>query len=244
MFHDILPEAVEGFKANLQFLKRNTNVVSLDDFLAGRLTSGKVNIVITFDDGYKSWITTAIPFLKELRLPATFFVSSGFVGLRKEDEADYIRSKLLIKRPIQRTTAGLSLEDLRRIVEEGFCVGGHTLNHSNLGELRNIAQIKYEIAEDKQRLERITGRKIDYFAYPFGGYHNPSTNLIEVLKECGYRGAVTTVSGFNGVGYNAFLLHRELTFASMPERMFRARAYGNYDAIQFLKRFAQVFLQR
>jgi peptidoglycan/xylan/chitin deacetylase (PgdA/CDA1 family) len=59
--------------------------VSLDDFFSGRLSAEKINVVITFDDGYKSWVTNVLPALKELELPATFFVSSGFVGLTKED---------------------------------------------------------------------------------------------------------------------------------------------------------------
>ena len=95
-FHDIIPESLERFKLNLYFLKKCTNAVSLDDFLSGRLSLEKVNVVITFDDGYKSWVSCAVPILKELRLPATFFVSSGFVGLSKEDGADFMRSRLYI----------------------------------------------------------------------------------------------------------------------------------------------------
>ena len=37
MFHDLPPEALGRFEANLHFLKRSTNVVSRDDFLSGRL---------------------------------------------------------------------------------------------------------------------------------------------------------------------------------------------------------------
>ena len=72
MFHDILPEASGFFKANLYFLKRHTNVVSLDDFFSGKLSSKKINVVITFDDGYKSWVTLAVPTLKELGYDAVY----------------------------------------------------------------------------------------------------------------------------------------------------------------------------
>jgi len=235
MFHDILPEAVGSFRDNVQFLKRRTNVVSLDDFLAGRLSSKKINVVITFDDGYKSWITGAIPLLKKLKLPATFFVSSGLVGLPKEDETEIMRSKLLIKPPIQITSGALSFEDVKKIAEEGFGVGGHTLTHCNLAHSRDIVQVRYEITEDKERLERLTGSKIEYFSYPFGGHHNQDINLIQILGESGYRAAVTTVSGFNCAKSDPFLLHRELTYAWMHGWVFRARAYGNYDAVRFLR---------
>jgi peptidoglycan/xylan/chitin deacetylase (PgdA/CDA1 family) len=242
-FHDLPPEALGCFKNNLHFLKQSTNVVSLDDFFSGRLSSEKINVVITFDDGYKSWVDDAIPVLKEFGLPATFFVTSGFVGLSREDEGEFIKSNLFSKLDSRRITGGLNFEDVRRIVEAGFTVGGHTLNHCNLAELRDNVQLRYEITEDKARLERITGREIEYFAYPSGAYHNPEIDLTEVLRESGYRGAVTTVSGFNTVGSNPYLLHRELTRASMPRRVYRARVYGNYDAVLFLKHLVRMVHQ-
>ena len=85
-------------------------------------------------------------------------------------------------------------------------------------------------------MERISGRKVEYFAYPSGVCYNPEIDLIKVIKEAGYKGAVTTVSGFNSVGSNPYLLHRELTQSSMTERVFRARVYGNYDAVWLLKK--------
>lgn len=235
LFHDLLPESLEYFKANLYFLKRCTNVVSLDDYFSGKLSPDKINVVITFDDGFKSWVSNAVPILHELGLSATFFVSSGFIDLSIEVEEEFTRSKLLLKQTPQGTTGCLNTEDVKRIVEEGFTVGGHTLNHCNLAQLRDTVQLRYEIAEDKLRLERLTGTRIDYFSYPFGAYQNPKINITEVLRESGYNGAVTTISGFNSIETNPYLLHREITYPSMPDWVFRARVYGNYDAVRFLK---------
>lgn len=234
-FHDIPPETIRCFKTNLHFLKRSTNVVSLDDFFSGRLSYEKINVVITFDDGYKSWATDAVPILKEMGMPATFFVSSGFIGLSKESESEFMRAKLFLKLSPESITGGLNFEDVRKFVEEGFTVGGHSVNHYNLAELRDSERLRYEIAEDKMRLEKIVGRKIEYFAYPFGAYQNPEVNLEKLLREAGYRGAVTTLSGFNSDNTCPYLLHRENTSASMPGWVFRARVYGNYHAVRFLK---------
>ena len=242
MFHDIPTEAIECFKSNLRFLKRSANVVSLDDFFSGNLSPKKINVVITFDDGYKSWVTDAVPILKELELPATFFVSSGFVGLSKEKEADFLQSKLLIS-DNSNAISGLNFEDIRNIAEKGFTIGGHTMNHQNLKKLLDKTQLRYEIAEDKIRLEKIIGKRIQYFAYPFGAFDNPEINLTDVLRECGYLGAVTTVSGFNRKSIRPYLLHREITNASMPGAVFKARTYGNYDAVQFIKQQVNKILQ-
>lgn len=235
-FHGLLPTALNSFERNLNFLKSKTNVVSFDNFMAGRLSYTKVNVVITFDDGFKSWITHAVPILQRFGLPATFFISAGFIGLAGADEMDFIQSKLLLKQtPNNANAVGLTYDDVREIADKGFTIGGHTLNHCNLSELHDSDKIKYEITEDKLRLEKITGTRIDYFAYPSGAYKNQNINLTEVLKESGYRGAVTTVSGYNDANTNPYLLHRELTGAAMPTPVFKARVYGNYDAIQFLK---------
>lgn len=234
-FHDVPSESLRCFETNLLFLKQKTNVVSLDDYFSGRLSPDRINVVITFDDGYKSWVSDVLPVLQKMELPATFFVSSGFVGLSRQDEAEFIRSKLFVYRSPRKITGSLSCEDVRRIAEAGFTVGGHTLNHVNLSKLRDRVELTYEIVEDKMRLERIIGRRVDYFSYPSGAYQNSEMNLTEVLRESGYVGAVTVLSGFNRVGSNSYLLHRELTDASMPGAVFRARVHGNYDAVQFLK---------
>ncbi len=236
-FHDIPPEARDNFEGNLYYLRKNANVVGLDDYFAGRLSPGNINVVITLDDGYKSWMDYAVPLLKDLNLPATFFVSSGFVGLEEETEAEFAKARLLLElKPGEKLPECLSPEDLRTIVGEGFTVGGHTVDHCNLAEIRDVEKVRYEIVEDKARLEKMTGSQVKYFSYPFGRCSNPEINLVEILKEAGYKGAVSTVTGLNISRSDPYLLHRELTPAEMHQMVFRARASGNYHAVSFLKK--------
>jgi peptidoglycan/xylan/chitin deacetylase (PgdA/CDA1 family) len=234
-FHDILPCTLKQFEAKLHFLKRSTNVVSLDDFFAGKLSSKRINVVITFDDGYKSWVTHAVPILNKLELPAVFFIASGFIGLSKEDETEFAQSKLFAKLGLFKMTGCLDYKDVKKISERGFTVGGHTISHCNLADLRNEGRIRQEIVEDKMRLETITGSNIIYFAYPFGAYNNPKLNLSKILRESGYRGAVTTTPNFNSVESDPYMLHREMTHAAMHPCVFKARVYGNGDATRYLK---------
>lgn len=239
-FHDILPFAREAFCSKIRYLKRRTNVVSLRDFLEGRLSADRINVVITFDDGYKSWMQEAVPLLQELELPAAFFVSSGFVGLSKSEEDGYARSRLFaVSDADYRTTGGLSTEDVRQIADGGFTIGGHTVNHCRLSGCGDPSRLRREITEDKAKLEDMTGRPVEYFAYPSGEHRHPEVNLSEVLQGAGYKGAVTTVPGFNSAETDRYLLHRDLTDAPMPGAVFRARVLGNYDAVRFLKQGVQ-----
>ena len=125
--------------------------------------------MITFDDGYKSWVNDAIPVLNELGLPATFFISSGFIGLSKEAESKFICEKLFRKLPPRKITGTLSYNDVKRISDEGFVIGGHTVNHCNLSLLRSSDKVKLEIEEDKNKLEKnspgFKGHGVFYYDY-------------------------------------------------------------------------------
>jgi hypothetical protein len=48
-------------------------------------------------------------------------------------------------------------------------------------------------------------------------------DLMEVLQESGYRGAVTLVPGLITVATDSYYLHRDLVNASMPISVFKAR---------------------
>jgi peptidoglycan/xylan/chitin deacetylase (PgdA/CDA1 family) len=234
--HDVLPETAARFEANLRSLKRAANIVSLDDFFARRLPPARTNVVVTFDDGYKGWISHALPVLRTLSIPAVFFVSSGFIGLSPEDEAEFLRTKMFVKLGPRRTSGGLSVDDVKTIAAEGHTVGGHTVNHCILTEISDRRRAELEISEDKARLEEILGEEVRYFAYPSGAHRHPSISLKDVVKAAGYKGALTTESGINMENTDPYVLHREIADADMPVRAFVARALGNDEAAQFVKR--------
>lgn len=75
---------VAEFERHMAYLKRNCNVISLQDFRSERgLSASKTNIVITFDDGYENNCTNAFPILEKFELPAVFALTTGFVGGRE-----------------------------------------------------------------------------------------------------------------------------------------------------------------
>ena len=77
MFHRIEPE-FEGFwpainKKNFEnlilLLKKNTNIIDIKS-INTKIKDNKINIIITFDDGYKDFIQNAIPILKKNNISA------------------------------------------------------------------------------------------------------------------------------------------------------------------------------
>lgn len=76
------PLTAREFERHLKHLSRFWHVLSLDEAVK-ELRSGKDvardGVVITFDDGYRSNYTVALPLLEKYGLPATFFIVSSAV---------------------------------------------------------------------------------------------------------------------------------------------------------------------
>ena len=63
------------FRNLLSEIQRYFHIISLDDFSSNRLNPDKLNILITFDDGYHNNLTLALPIIEELQIPITVFVT-------------------------------------------------------------------------------------------------------------------------------------------------------------------------
>lgn len=86
MYHGIAAEGAQAFKAQVSYLARNFKVVSLEAMvnrMAGKHAISANEIVLTFDDGLRNNFTVVSPILRELQLPATFFVCPGLVASSK-----------------------------------------------------------------------------------------------------------------------------------------------------------------
>ena len=75
--------APQLFAEQMQYIKNNYRVISLDR-LASLLEDDKrlpeKFVVITFDDGYKDNLTTALPILKKYNIPAAIYLSTSFIA--------------------------------------------------------------------------------------------------------------------------------------------------------------------
>ncbi len=81
------PELVSAtpadFREQMNYVAAHFDVVTFRDvlrYIDGESTLPSRPIVVTFDDGYLDNYTHAFPVLRELNVPATIFVSTGYVG--------------------------------------------------------------------------------------------------------------------------------------------------------------------
>ena len=166
----------DAFREHLTpLLDEGLEPVSFDQLVAaieGWATLPPRAFVLTFDDGWLGQYHDALPVLLELRVPATFFVLPGF----------------------DRHGQGhMTIDQIREVRAAGMTVGSHTLNHARLPSLirRNLGAAQAEVVLSRADLERdVDG--VDFFAYPNGLYDD---DVIQLVRDSGYRAAVTTVVG-------------------------------------------------
>ena len=82
--------SAELFEQQIKYFKQHFSVLPLKEIFEGNIVPGRMNIAITFDDGYLNNLTHALPILEKYEVPATFFVT----GIRDTDYpmlwADYL----------------------------------------------------------------------------------------------------------------------------------------------------------
>ncbi|MGQ0665542.1 MAG: polysaccharide deacetylase family protein [Nitrospiraceae bacterium] len=197
---DGLTCGVEKFKAYCRFFARHFHVVSLSDLIE-KLENDEVltrQLVITFDDGYRDNYEHAAPVLKEMGLPATFFVVSQFIGSEIVPWWD---------RGLKVRQSWMTWNNLRGLQEEGFEIGVHTRSHVDLGKVSG-EQAWQEIHHARVEAEDKLSSSIDLFAYPFGGRSNLLEANRRLVQEAGYRCCCSCYGGVNAKGTDPFALKR------------------------------------
>ena len=73
-----------------------------------------------------------------------------------------------------------------------------------------MEQIKTELLNSKQLIEKHIDKKVKAFAYPNGREGDFNNDCFNILDVTGYKYAVTTIPGNNYIHTNPFQLHRVL----------------------------------
>lgn len=166
-YHDIVPDGmgksyqkveVSAFKRQMEYLFFNGyNTISLYD-LHGPLPAKAV--AVTFDDGFRSVLDTALPIMNRYNIKGGVFLTTGFMDNPGEEYLGWGGVDSLLK-------SGL------------FSFGSHTHTHV---DIRNICEDQWikESVHPKSEIESRTGCKADAFCMPYGMYNYKSLKKLKV----------------------------------------------------------------
>jgi peptidoglycan/xylan/chitin deacetylase (PgdA/CDA1 family)/2-polyprenyl-3-methyl-5-hydroxy-6-metoxy-1,4-benzoquinol methylase len=170
----------ENFERQLAYLQRY-GYKSINLFNAFELINkykkaprGRL-VVITFDDAYKDFYTTALPLLRKYGFTATVYVPVQFIGKSAEWDSIY-----------GTTAKVMNWDEIREAAAEGISFGSHGLSHTKLTMLDKSTLIS-ELTISKDILSKKLNREILSLSYP---YNTTNENIINSAKHCGYLLAV------------------------------------------------------
>jgi peptidoglycan/xylan/chitin deacetylase (PgdA/CDA1 family) len=146
-------------------------------------------MVISFDDGYRPQYTFALPTLRKHGWP-------GVLNLKAEG-------------------SDLYESNVEAMLEAGWELAAHTINHSDLTTLEGEA-LEEEVSGSRKILQREYGVPVKNFCYPAGRFDE---TVITAVEAAGYVGATTEIPG--------------LATKDHPYELARIEVLGNWDLGDF-----------
>lgn len=128
-------------------------------------------IVFSFDNGYRSQYTQALPILRRLQWAAVENLQLS--GLP----------------PVQ---GGLSRRQVHGLIAAGWELDTQGWSHADLITL-NASQLAFQVAHARSVLRRRYHVPVDWFCYPSGHY---DATVIDAVRAAGFVGSTTVVPGW------------------------------------------------
>jgi peptidoglycan/xylan/chitin deacetylase (PgdA/CDA1 family) len=178
----------DEFAAQMQALKAaGWHAVTMDQLDANwtrgvPLGPGKP-IVLTFDNGYASQYTNALPVLRKL----------GWVG---------VENIQLLGLP--QSEGGLTDAQVRGLLGAGWELDTQGMSHADLIRL-DASGLQYQVASARRILQSRYGVPVNWFCYPSGHY---DATVIAAVRGAGFVGSTTVVPGWAGRAADPYRLPR------------------------------------
>jgi len=156
---------IANFKEQMKLLADSGYHSILPDQLYDYLVYGKAlpskPMMLTFDDTRLDQYTVALPEMNKYGFKGVFFIMTVSLG-----------------RP-----GYMSKEQVKQLSDEGSIIGSHTWDHHSVKKYTGDDWV-IQIEKPSKQLEAITGKPVNYFAYPFGLWNKEA---IVKLKEHGFK---------------------------------------------------------
>jgi peptidoglycan/xylan/chitin deacetylase (PgdA/CDA1 family) len=158
----------QRFAAQMALLARlGVRGCSMAELLAG---PGGRRVGLTFDDGYRDFVTEALPVLLAHGFTATVFVLAGRLGGDNGWELAGPRKPLL------------TADEVGAVADAGIEIGSHGLRHRDLTTVPGDG-LRAEVADSRRILAELVEAPVGGFCYPYGAC---GEREVDAVRDAGY----------------------------------------------------------
>lgn len=182
--------APDDFLRQVRYLQKHFHVVPASALNQQEAyVHDRVNVVITFDDGFKDNRIVATEILRREGLSAIFFAIADCV--EQGEVPGFLRQRLgnEASAPAYHT---INTADVAEMFSFGMVIGAHGVRHEDYSNLTYSQGIE-DATEAQRLLQTQTGAAVDNFAFPWGRYRKGQE--IDLLSI--YQRVFLTDHGFN-----------------------------------------------
>lgn len=216
------------FDRHMAFLKRAACPVAFSDAIETALPESACGryVVVTLDDGYADNLTRAAPILQRHGVPAACFLTVGHIDsqeLMPHDKTCTVEQAGLL--------TWTQVHDLK---QAGVLLGSHAVTHTRLALLPED-EIRRQLRESKQMIERHLGDPVTLLSYPYGRHGDYDATVVRQARDAGYKAAATARHGWNAAHADRYQLRRIGIDASDTLFTLRAKLNGALDILMLLE---------
>lgn len=193
--HYVFDDQKVKFAKIIKELKKDSTFINSDqmmDLINRKEKSNKKYLHLSFDDGFKNNFTNAYPILKELKVPATFFVPSDLIATKYDRALKFALEKTHTEKALEFMT----WDDLAELAMNGYEIGCHSNTHGRLSEISNDPHmLNLEIVTSKETIEKKLGINCNTFSWPYGRECDIDHRTIIKIKQTGYKMCFSAIRG-------------------------------------------------
>jgi peptidoglycan/xylan/chitin deacetylase (PgdA/CDA1 family) len=215
-----------AFRRQMGLLRRwGYRAVGVEEVVSQLADGGPVPrrwVALTFDDGYRSFLTAASPVLREFGFTASVFVPTDYAGRQANWDEEGVASGEGV----------LSWEEMRELQGVGFRFYPHGVSHTHLTRLADD-ELARELLASRDAMEAQLGRAAPACCYPYGDYN---ARVMEAARAAGYLGACGLQPELNRSPDQLWDLRRFMVLRATTARGFHSRVTGAFGCYAGMRR--------
>ena len=211
----------KNFADQINLLHDHCDILTLSELIQSK-PSDKIQVAITFDDGYACLYNVAAPIMQPLNIPAMVYLNTDSTTRKSSQEklGHYPDEQFLL------------WDEVKLLQQLGWEFGSHGVNHLHFTTIDAAIAVE-ELTSSKHDIENHLGQECHHFAYTWGEY---TAALKKIVQEVGYHYATAVIHAPINSKSNPFSLPRMNIANEYSLQDFQNIILGKWDYLGLLQK--------